>query len=58
MKLGARRGIVRQRGCLRLRFHRQMIFDVLRIQRQHVELLQEADHLRSVEVAKRVAGYA
>src|SRR5271169_2752387 len=33
-----------------------MIFDVLRVKRQHVELLQEADHLRTAEIAKRVAG--
>src|SRR3984957_14035683 len=32
-----------------------MIFDVLRVQLRHIELLQEADHLRSSEITERVA---
>src|SRR5438552_16577664 len=58
VKLDARRGIVRQRGCLLLWIHWEMIFDVLRVQREHIELLHEADHLRTSEVTKRVAGQA
>jgi hypothetical protein len=38
--------------------HREVIFDVLCIQREHIELLHEADHLRTAEVTKRVAGQA
>jgi hypothetical protein len=58
VKLDARRGIVRQRGLLSLWIHRKMIFDVLRVQREHIELLHEADHLRAAEVTKRVTGQA
>src|SRR6266446_4379722 len=58
VKLDARRGIVRQRSCLFLRIRRQMILDVLGIQLQHVQLLQEVNHLCTAEVAKRVAGQA
>src|SRR6266446_9030453 len=53
-----RRGIVRRRSHLLLRIRREMIFDVLRIQREHIELLHEADHLRTIEVTERVAGQA
>src|ERR1700689_2417858 len=35
-----------------------MILDILRIQREHFELLHEADHLRTTEVTKRVASQA
>jgi hypothetical protein len=35
-----------------------MSFDILRIQREHIELLHEADHLRTSEVTERVAGHA
>src|SRR5258706_13254698 len=35
-----------------------MIVDVLRVQRKHIELLHETDHLRSSEVTKRVTGQA
>src|ERR1700730_8169385 len=45
MKLDACRGVVRQRGCLLLCVHREMIFRVLRIQGEHIDLLHEADHL-------------
>jgi len=38
--------------------HRAVIIDVLCIQREHIELLHEADHLRTAEVTKRVAGQA
>src|SRR6266850_7058838 len=58
VKLDARRGIVRQRNCLFLRICRQMIVDVLGIQLQYTQLLQKANHLRTAEVAKRVAGQA
>jgi hypothetical protein len=58
VKLDARRGIVRHRGLLSLWIHRKMIFDVLRVQREHIELLHEADHLRAAEVTKRVTGQA
>src|SRR6266478_10149916 len=51
-------GIVRQCRCLLLRIRREMIFDVLRIQREHIQLLHEADHLRAMEVTERVAGHA
>src|SRR5882672_5482076 len=52
----ARRGVVRQGGRLPLRVNREMIFDVLRIQGEHVELLHEADHLRATEIAESIAG--
>src|SRR6266850_621387 len=58
VKLDARRGRVRQRSCLFLRICRQMIVDVLGIQLQYTQLLQKANHLRTAEVAKRVAGQA
>src|SRR6266478_9180746 len=58
VQLDARRGVVRQRSRLLLRIRRKMIFDILRIQRKHIELLHEADHLRATEVTERVAGYA
>src|SRR5216684_4461484 len=58
VKLDARRGIVRQRSCLLLRIRRQMILDVLGIQLQHIQLFQEANHLGTAEVTKRVAGQA
>src|SRR6266849_2789749 len=58
VNLDACRGIVSQRGCSLLRIRGEMIFDVLRIQREHIELLHEADHLRTIEVTERVAGYA
>src|SRR6266403_4883609 len=35
-----------------------MVFDVLRVQREHVELLHETDHLRATEVAEGVTGKA
>src|ERR1700721_4423830 len=35
-----------------------MIFHILRIQLEHIELLHEADHLRAAEVAERVTGQA
>ena len=38
--------------------HREVIFDVLCIQREHIELLHESDHLRASEVAECVAGQA
>src|ERR1700674_187108 len=58
VKPDARRGIVRQRSRLLLRIRREMIFDILRIQLEHIELLHEADHLRTTEVTERVAGQA
>src|ERR1700674_2772808 len=58
VKPDARRGIVRQRSLLLLRIRREMIFHLLRIQRRHIELLHEADHLRPTEVLERVAGQA
>src|SRR5690242_12294700 len=58
VQLDARGGVVRQRSRLLLRIRLEMIFDVLRIEREHIELLHEADHLRAAEVTKRVAGYA
>ena len=57
VKLDARRGIICQRGLLLLGIYGEMIFDVLGIQRQHVELLQEADHLRPAKITERVAGH-
>src|SRR5580700_3670835 len=56
VKFDACRGIVCQGLLLLLGIHRKMVFDVLRIQGQHVELLQVADHLRPAEITKRVAG--
>src|SRR6266436_3624984 len=58
VQLDARCGIVRERGCFLLRGHWEMVFDVLRIQREHVELLHETDHLRAPEVAEGVTGKA
>ena len=34
-----------------------MIFDILRIQCEHIELFHEADHLRTSEVTERVASH-
>src|SRR5882757_6342056 len=58
VQLDARSSVVRKRLRLRLRFHRKMILDVLRIQRRNVELLHETDHLVAGEVAKRIASHA
>src|SRR6266478_565520 len=58
VQLDARRGIVRQRSLFLLRVHRKMVLDILCIQRQHTELLQEADHLCPAEVTERIAGHA
>src|SRR5271154_5183117 len=52
------RGIVCQRRRFPLRVQREMIFDILRIQREHIELFHEADHLRTAEVTERVASQA
>ena len=56
VKLDARGDVVRQRSRLRLRIHREMVFDILRIQFEHVKLFHEGDHLPAAEVAKCVAG--
>src|ERR1700733_2676192 len=56
VKPDTRCGIVCQRSRLRLWLHRKMIFDILGIQREHIELLHETNHLRTAEVAERVAG--
>src|SRR6266436_5312806 len=58
VKLDACGGIVRQCSRLLLRIRREMIFHVLCVQREHIELLHEADHLRTIEITERVAGYA
>src|ERR1700682_1299505 len=52
----ARRGIVRHCSRFLLRVHRKMIFDVLGVQIEHIELLHEADHKRPAEVTECVAG--
>ena len=44
-----------ERRRLLLRIHWEMVFDVLRIQREDIELLHESDHLRAVKVAERIA---
>ncbi len=54
----ARRGIIRQRCGFLLRVGRKMIFDVLGIQLEHIQLLHEADSLRASEVAEGVTGQA
>src|ERR1700674_6087434 len=54
VQLDARCGIGRECGCFLLRGHWEMVFDVLRIQREYVELLHETDHLRAAEVAEGV----
>src|SRR5580693_1900159 len=56
MKLNASRGIVRERSRFLLQIRREMIFDILCIQLKHIELFHETDHLRTTEVAERVAG--
>src|SRR5580698_3535059 len=58
MKTDTRCGIVCERGRLLLRIEREMIFDVLRIQREHIELLHETDQLRTRKVTKRIASQA
>ncbi len=58
VELNAGGMVVVERFRLLRRIHGQMIFDVLGIQREHVELLHEADQLRAVEIAKGVAGQA
>src|ERR1700689_2510840 len=58
VKLDARRGIVRQRGLFLPWIHWKMIFDVLSVQSEHIELLHDADHLRAAEITKSVAGQA
>src|SRR5580658_2816817 len=58
VKPDTRRGIVGQRSRLRLRLYREMSFDILHIQREHIELLHEADHLRTIEVTECVASQA
>src|SRR5438477_2190593 len=55
VQLDASRGIVSQRSRLLVRIDRKMIFDVLCIQGEHIELLHEADGLRASEIAERVA---
>src|SRR5882724_10822587 len=49
------RGVIREGGGFLLRVHREMIFDVLAIEREDVELLQEGDHLRARKIPERVA---
>ena len=56
VKPDARGGVVRQRSRLLLRILWEMIFDILRIQSEHVELFHETDHLPAAEVTKCVAG--
>src|SRR6266481_3912696 len=58
VKPDARCGVIRQCGRLLLRICREMILHLLRIEFKHIELLHEADHLRTIEVAERVAGQA
>ena len=58
MQLNAGRMVVLERLRLLHGIHREMIFDVLGIQREHIELLHEADQLCPVEITKGVAGQA
>src|SRR5205085_2193045 len=55
VKLDGRRVVVRNRLGLRCRVHRKMVLNILRIEREYVELLHEANHLVAGEVAKRIA---
>ena len=55
MQLNAGGVIVVERLRLLCRIHREMIFHILRVQRQHVELLHVADQLCAVEIAKGIA---
>ena len=54
VKLDARRVVVRNRLGLRRRVNRKMVLNILRIEREYVELLHEANHLVAGEVAKRI----
>ncbi len=55
MELNTGGMIVVERLRLLCWIHGEMVFDVLRVQRQYVELLHVADQLRAVEIAKGVA---
>src|SRR5580693_3722639 len=55
VKPDTRCGIVCQRRRLLVRIEREMIFDILRVQREHIQLLHEADQLRTTEVTERIA---
>src|SRR5450631_3053611 len=58
VELNAGRMIVVERFRLRGRIHGEMIFDILGIQCEHVELLHVANQLRAIKIAEGIAAQA